>query len=62
MARSTKISIQNWGTHWGTTSETSPVIQHIDLAEPAIFTTSSVKTIPRVGASAIEEIFTEDCV
>jgi hypothetical protein len=26
--------IQNWGTHWGTTSETSHVIQHIDLADP----------------------------
>ena len=30
--------------------ETSHVPQHIDLAEPAIFTTSSVKTTPRVGA------------
>src|SRR6478736_5740024 len=28
----------------------SHVLQHIDLADPAIFTTSSVKTTPRVGA------------
>src|ERR1700676_3638142 len=29
--------------------ETSHVLQHLDLADPAIFTMSSVRTTPRVG-------------